>query len=61
MLKMRMRESTAPKQNIELLAACAPHVIGFGKLLMFATMLPLSQSYTRISFLPAPPQNSRSY
>jgi len=44
MLKIRILESTAPKQNIELFAACAPHVIGFGKLLMLATMLPLSQS-----------------
>ena len=57
--KMRTLESAEPKQNLEPLDT-APQRMLVGRLPISATILPVYQSNTLISFLPAPPQKRRS-
>jgi len=59
--KTRALESALPNINISELFATAPQRILLGRWLTRATILPESQSKIRISFLPAPAANSKSY
>ena len=61
MLNRRALESDAPNANIFDLLAVSPQRIDFGMLVTIPTIDPVTQSNTRISFFPAPPQNSKSY
>ena len=60
MLKRRDLLSEAPNAKILDWLPVSPLKIDLGMLLIMPTMLPESQSKTRISFLPAPPANRRS-
>jgi len=59
MSKMRTLESADPKQNL-LFFEIAPHRTLLLRLPIRATMLPVFQSKTLISFFPAPPAKRRS-
>lgn len=60
MLKRRAFESAAPNAKMLLRLPVWPQRIDLGMLPTIPTIEPVSQSNTRISFLPAPPQNNKS-